>query len=111
MDNNPYGQSSAPNPFLRDTLIAAAWIAGVIAVVILWRSFHLYENSILKMIGIFIAVSIGRAILMLIAALKNYFGYRDYVRDFRDGRPMSRENYLREQAMVNRELQQNRNRK
>ena len=98
MGENPYGQNRAPNPFRNDILAdLGKMAAGYGIIYVLVRVLHLnIPNAALLL---FVA-PFG---LDLVKVLRNYFDYKSYVRDFRDGRPMRKEDFLKEQEAVKRD--------
>ena len=114
MAEDPYGHDSgrgeekAANPFVRDILVSLAASVFLAAAIWLYRKYHLYERwseyeQIVKLFGALAVALFVRYLFGMFRSIRHYFEYRSYVKEFRNGRPMSKENYLKEQEMVKRE--------
>ena len=98
MNENSSRQKKAPNPFRNDILADLGKMAvgyGIIYVLVRVLHLNIPNSALLLFVAPF-----G---LDLVKVLRNYFAYKNYVRDFRDGRPMRKEDFLKEQDAVRRD--------
>ncbi len=100
-------QNKAPNPFTRDILFELAKLIVGIGLVFLFRKYRFFDRSVIfKLCGFTAAWMCGMGLIGCLKSIANFVNYRSYVKEFRGGRPMARDDYLKEQAMINRTMRQ-----